>query len=312
MGTFIVKMSNYRGKIHIGQTSEILTKVSNVIHSDTVFSAIINIYSLTFGNQKTKVLLEKIINDYHYFRVSSAFYYNNKEFFIPKPIGFNIKSTKDYKRIKKLKFIPLSLVENPLKMEENFIKNEEEIFDTNRKILELENEKPRVSIDRITNSSNIYYISFVEFPEDMGMWFLFDVDNGIEDEIKTCIRILGDHGIGGERTYGFGLFKPEFINYKIPNQYNQEFCYVNISLVNPLKEEIRSIFYYFIKIRKGYIYSPYIEGIKHDEVNVIDEGSVFTSNIKGRILDLTPSFFNKHRIYKYYRAFCLPFPKDIF
>lgn len=308
MKTFIAKVKFNTG-IHIGETSTLLTKVDNLVHSDTLFSAIINIYSLIFGLEKTNKLLEKIINE-NYLKISSMFYFHKDILLIPKPFGINIntENIQDYKKIKKTKFIPIDLI---YKSNLNLTTQElDKIYHIN-KSLYFEDERPRVSIDRIRNTSNIYYISYYYLPSDVGMWFFIQVHPEIQNEIFTAIRILGDEGIGGEKTYGFGMFQVSFQEYSIPSFDNQSF-YLNLSLTNPLEEELESILYYSIKTRKGYMYSPYVSGVTQPEVNVIEEGSVFKKELRGRILDVTPKNFNKHKIYKYFRSFCIPIKSDLF
>ncbi|MCS7244233.1 MAG: type III-A CRISPR-associated RAMP protein Csm4 [Candidatus Calescibacterium sp.] len=310
MKTLLVKLK-FKTELHIGETTNILTKIDNIIHSDTLFSAIINMYCLIFGLDKTEILVQKIINE-NYLRISSAFYFYKDKLLVPKPFGIKLNSDdpENYKKIKKLRFIPFDLLYNPKKFW-NLSKNEiESIYNIN-KSLTVEDERPRVSIDRITNSSNIYYISYYYLSNDSGMWFFLQVNPEVEKEVVTTIKVLGDEGIGGERTYGFGLFYPTFEEYKLPNVEDQS-LFINLSLTNPTKEEIASIKYYSIKTRKGYIYSPYISGIKHKEINVLEEGSVFNSEIKGRAIDVTPKNFSKHKVYKFYTAFCLPVSFELF
>ncbi|MCX7759100.1 MAG: type III-A CRISPR-associated RAMP protein Csm4 [bacterium] len=310
MKTLLVKLK-FKTELHIGETASILTKIDNIIHSDTLFSAIVNMYCLIFGLDKAEILMQKIINE-NYLRISSAFYFYKDKLLAPKPFGIKLKSddSEDYKKIKKLKFVPFDLLCNPQKFL-NLSKNEIEGIYNMNKSLALEEERPRVSIDRTTNSSNIYYISYYYLSDDAGMWFFLQVNPEIEKEIITTIKVLGDEGIGGERTYGFGLFTPTFEEYKLPNVESQS-LFVNLSLTNPNKEEVDLIKYYSIKTRKGYIYSPYISGVRHKEINVLEEGSVFNNEIKGRVIDVTPKNFTKHKVYKFYMAFCLPVSFELF
>lgn len=337
MDVLLVKM-RFRGNLHLGEISNLMTYTSDIIHCDTLFSAIINVYSLIFGLDKTNLFLENVIANPDFFRISSAFFYYNDGakdvLLVPKPLGISISNSNDsndsnnsydYKRFKKLKFIPLDfLLNGDLKLLFNFLDildiKKSNMEKTNmdkrsiekKSVLYKEEERPRVSIDRVTNSSNIYYISSISFPEGVGMWFFMIVDNAVLEEIKTVIRVLGDEGIGGERTYGFGLFEPSFENYSIPDYDSNKYYNTSLSLVNPSQDEVNMVKYYSIITRKGYIYSAYINDVRYGSINVFSEGSVFSDKVNGRILDVTPDFFTKHRVFKYYRAFCIPVSKSIF
>lgn len=73
---------------------------------------------------------------------------------------------------------------------------------------------PRVTVDRIASASNIFHAGRVTFAPDCGLWF------GVEwrasqaevegvpypDAFTQLLAVLGDDGLGGERTAGYGAF----------------------------------------------------------------------------------------------------------
>lgn len=82
-------------------------------------------------------------------------------------------------------------------------------------------EVPRVVVDRKTNASKIYHFGETVYSKDSGLYFLIDFKtNDFKKEIKSALYLLGDEGIGGDRTYGKGLFKIKFekINFDLLNK----------------------------------------------------------------------------------------------
>lgn len=68
-------------------------------------------------------------------------------------------------------------------------------------------ESPRVTLDRDTRMSSIYYAGDVRFMEGSGLYFLVDFrDKKYESMFDGALRLLGDEGLGGERSSGRGLF----------------------------------------------------------------------------------------------------------
>uniref|UniRef100_A0A7C4VT25 CRISPR system Cms protein Csm4 n=1 Tax=Fervidobacterium thailandense TaxID=1008305 RepID=A0A7C4VT25_9BACT len=152
----------------------------------------------------------------------------------------------------------------------------------------------------------MYYVGHVRTGEETGYWFFMDLCSEFEECVKTVIRVLGDEGIGGERTYGYGQFIPEFIE---DNQPYMGSSFVLLSVFKPAENEVESLEtkrYKIIK-RGGYVYSPYsdiLTNLRHPMYNVFAEGSVFEKPVKG---ELTLSFDSStHPVYRNYRAYLLP------
>jgi len=200
-----------KSPIHIGfrendpEVSEITAS------SDTIFSGIINTYALLYGKEETDKLIDKFMNmsENIPFKVSSLFPYINDEYFLPKPIDYklDIESEKiDIKKIGKAKYISENIISksfNDVKINHGFI-SKNKLKDAPYTITK----RPRVSIDRITSATHIYYMRMVRYSENAGLWFFLDVTDELDQRIKAAIRLLGDEGIGGERSIGMGLFEP--------------------------------------------------------------------------------------------------------
>lgn len=76
---------------------------------------------------------------------------------------------------------------------------------------------PRVTVDRITSASTIFHAGRVTFAPDCGLWFGVEwrapqttVGNAtFEQVLHEMLALLGDEGLGGERTAGYGAFRYE-------------------------------------------------------------------------------------------------------
>lgn len=80
---------------------------------------------------------------------------------------------------------------------------------------------PRVTVDRINSSSNIFHAGRTRFAPGCGLWFGVQwrspetpvADQGglsYRDALEQSLAFLGEEGIGGERNAGYGAFTPSW------------------------------------------------------------------------------------------------------
>lgn len=311
----IDSMKNYRIKLkfksplHIGQVDKVETVVSEIIHSDTIFSAIINSYNILYGKEKTKELIEYILENEDSILISSAFYYYENIYFYPKPLGYKFDLVKkfDFKKVKKIKFVSeeylMGEVKNPI-----IANNLATDGKTVEKLYSIE-ERPRITVDRITNETNIFYVSSMRFSEHSGLWFFISLSEKIENEIFAALKLLSDEGLGGDRTYGNGNFdfdveEVDFGRFRGEN-------YLLLSVFYPKDQgEIDSTLSYKLYERSGYVYSQYSMSYKQPLVRFFSEGSVFKNKVIGDVLDITPVGFEYHKVFKFARAYTIPIKKE--
>ena len=143
---------------------------------------------------------------------------------------------------------------------------------------------PKVVLDRVTVSSQIYYLTMARFEKYSGVYFLYNGDEEVfKNYIKPAIRLLEDEGIGGKRSWGLGLFKAEIEDFKI-NVPKESGYYLTLSLmfVNNPKILERWNFVY----RKGWIFTRYGKPFRKPMIAMISEGSIINENYTGEIVDL--------------------------
>lgn len=152
---------------HIGKAGVGLEETSVIVHSDTLFSALCNMYALLYGGDELTAVLEKF-NEKPPFLVSSAFLYAGNILTFPLPLGVDWSEfiTDEFlaKELRSARFVSqdvfLSLLRGtpeevsiPPVHNILFSQNEkppEEIFSTS--------EAPRVAMDRRTKTSAIYHV----------------------------------------------------------------------------------------------------------------------------------------------------------
>jgi len=312
-----------RAPFHLGEKESVLEYTSEYIHSDTLFSAICNAFRLLYGTQELNELLSSFKSGKIPFLVSSAFPFTSKTLFFPLPKFLDIsKYVENIKKFKKLEFVSETifrkiiegleikefLKEDCLIQDNRILITDKEIESVGKSIWKIR-EVPRVVIDRKTNASQIYHFGEAVYSKDSGLHFLIDFKTGdFEKEIKSALYLLGDEGIGGDRTYGKGLFKINFekISFDLSEQEN----FVTLSLYYPRKEEITYIKNGFYEIlgRDGWIYSQDNMNMRRRFIRMFTEGSTFQSHkgTYGDLVKVNPIGFEIHDVYRYGYAFPLP------
>ncbi len=98
---------------------------------------------------------------------------------------------------------------------------------------------PRVTIDRISSASSIYRVGRTTFAESCGLWLLADVLSG-GDLLEELLTQLGDVGIGGERSAGYGGFTITSMSPPAITLWDGQASAVTLSRYNPTQEEIQA------------------------------------------------------------------------
>lgn len=278
-----------------------------ILHSDTIFSALINEWVRIFGNNENEIenLISKLNSSTPPFRISSAFPYFLNYYYIPLPYGTEeiyMESLKEVKFLELFDFLSLAAGDHE-RLKKIRIKNplDRIMYDFT---------SPRVTIDRTIASSNVYQSSGWLMHQDAGNYFLIDLkDEGIKDKLAVCIRMLGESGIGGDRSIGFGAFEADISNADDIDGWSELFkereggdvFYCSLSLCCPLNDEAKEAVSYRIVPRKGWIFShSSAKQMKRRGCRMFAEGSIFKKPVRGQVVDVTPSIFRQeHNIYRY-------------
>ncbi len=334
----IVRLS-FKSPLHIGEKEGMMEVSNHIIHSDTLFSALCYAYRLLYGKDELDKLLKPFVEGDPPFLLSSAFPFYKDIYFFPLLFTAHLPEGVEVKDFKKLRYLPKELWEEVrLKCSVRpcvaRLKNEYKFAQDKKILVPKELQKPslrtasggeaislqyplweereiqRVSLDRVSSASNIFNFGEVVFQNNAGLFFLIDYkDIDIEKKLEASIRLLGDEGIGGDRTSGKGTFKPEFETIDIKDIEGKD--YLLLSMYHPSEEELAKFKdfqgTYDFKTRGRYILSPDTTTHPKKWVRMFTEGSVIKNNKPiGRLVDVTPENFAPHRVYRYGLAFTVP------
>lgn len=269
----------------------------NFPRSDTIFAAVANVIVELEGVEALKDFCESDP------RFSSAFpFYENKLFF-PKPIRppREIENDRELLRIWKKKSW----------IEEELLKDQEATLDVIKREIEEkksygdfiakdnipkfydEIEIVRNAKHRINEQTQIFAIHALKFKKSSGLYFLYSGDVNID----YFVKILGEEGLGGGRSIGYGKFrvKPESYSWKISGKWD-----LLLSLCLPERSEVEILKNaYYSLLEKG----GWTDSSRKRRVRVLVEGSVLPKGMEGRILE---DQVDDVKIYRNYLALTLP------
>jgi CRISPR-associated protein Csm4 len=67
---------------------------------------------------------------------------------------------------------------------------------------------PRVTVDRVSNTSEIFHTGRIQFAAGCGLWFgAHWLADDARASFEETLQVLGDSGLGAERSAGYGSFR---------------------------------------------------------------------------------------------------------
>ena len=161
-----------------------------------------------------------------------------------------------------------------------------------------------------------FYVDRLFFGEESGLYFLLECSHKeTRTKLEAALRLLGDMGIGTDRSVGYGQFEVSYdtITLNLPKATSYQ---LNLSLFCPTYEELqqdtlRDASYQLLR-RGGWVSQA--DKVEHQtlqksSIYMFTEGSVFSNSQKltGKIADLRPRYagFN-HPVWRDGTAIFLP------
>jgi CRISPR-associated protein Csm4 len=164
--------------------------------------------------------------------------------------------------------------------------------------------RPRVTVDRQTHASAVYAVGATYFnrsqEKDAGLYTVIEwlsADEDLQTMIMETFKNLGDAGIGGERSDGFGQFEPEFETLTAwnPGAAAGGF-FTTLAPYHPRIDEktvIGGHARYHILLRRGWLNLDGYQNLRRSTVRMIGEGSILhwppESAPLGDMVDVTPT-----------------------
>lgn len=212
-------------------------------------------------------------------KCSSLIFQYSGDYLVPKPLVFDLFSShKDWKKIKNAGYVYLSKLS---------LKKPEEVVHTEQPLSI--SSVPRNALDRNTNKSILYFVEVVRVKPGYVPCVVLEFADVHERLLKECLNILSDSGIGGDSTYGFGLF--DFQITDLPELFERGGRYhFTLSLCIPNEKEIEKLNYGYYRIVRRRGFKKDVVQVKAD-LNYLVEGSIFPFPIRGRGLVKIEDYF---------------------
>lgn len=162
---------------------------------------------------------------------------------------------------------------------------------------------PRVTVDRVSSASNLFQSERVWFNEGCGLWF---GAVGQTSSLSELLTVLGDSGLGGERTAGYGHFTlapTDPIQCDFPDPQS---CAYLLSRWHPSEGEIALLqdkdSAYKLEAVEGWLRTPENAAAqRRKRVWMVAEGSLIDGNPSGDAAKVTPEYEDKEKPGTYIR-----------
>jgi CRISPR-associated protein Csm4 len=326
-----------RGPFHLGERGVGLEETAELIHSDTLFGALCWAWTLYYGSDLSTFLRPFQAGDPP-FLISSAFPYAGGVHLVPRPeAGISVAGDEERAyRIVKADWISLSLLieaaRGPIPGDRMISVWEESAFllQEDQAMLpeSLKGDPgsrpwtiarlPRVTLDRVSHSSEIFHSGALQFAPDCGLYLWAQLRSPqAKEELETLFRLLADEGLGGERSCGYGQFQPTFTEVKLPPPLVQREvgAWLLLSLYNPDARELETLDLrrsaYTLIRRRSWVCSPQARALQTAALSYFAEGSVIAlkdgASPQGRLVEVLPVRPGiPHSVYRNGLAFAIP------
>jgi CRISPR-associated protein Csm4 len=178
--------------------------------------------------------------------------------------------------------------------------------------------RPRVTLGRSVQNSDIFFTGRVNFLNECALWFGIwwrKADPGVKSTVASLLAELADAGLGAERSIGFGQCQiTPHSNLDLPDAGQKP--WLSLSRYMPRTDEMTAladpVAAYGLKSVGGWLVSPSRSGQRRRPVNLLVEGSVFGGldhQVPGQMVDVRPSYPTEpdpigHAVYR--NGFALP------
>lgn len=318
----------FTSPLHLSRGRDEYDKSETLYHSDSLKAAIYAVGLPYFAQWSNWQNFAQAV------RISSCFPYAGDELFLPKPVlkkkihFTGILDDLQSKKVKKVEYIEKSQFVNFLNAPDEWKVDSQLLQPDGRFICrsaqtftKIENGKSKtfdffktdvqqrvkVPLEGETDTkgnaieSKPYYVDRMYFNENCGLYFIAEfMDANIEQQFLKALKILGEQGIGTDRSVGNGFFEfdetleIQDFQLQMPSNLGLQ---MPLGLYLPTKEEHQAIDFdqshWGLMKRGGFMAGSTEEKLRHlwkNDIFMFAEGSVFKAPIalKGKYENLQP------------------------
>jgi CRISPR type III-A-associated RAMP protein Csm4 len=316
----------FQAPIHLSRDSRQAEQTRDFISADTLFSALFS-SGIYLGMSP-----DELMQLFQQCRFSSAYPFHKSSFYFPRPfcklppIQGMENDPKAGKKVKKIQYLDQQNFEKLLAGKLDFISRDH--LSASGKFISSTGEIPsikkalhdRVHLDIENNESTPFSLENLYLHPESGLFFLVQTQElEFPSQIRSCLNLLADQGIGSDRNVGYGKFTVDSIEKIVFKDSIKSDYYLSLAPVFPSASMIPEMdnphlgSSWKFKMSEGYISSPENEnayGLKRKKSLMITEGAVLYSSGQipvGEIRDVRPEGNTiKHPIWREGRGFWLP------
>lgn len=318
---------HFSSPLHLSRGREYYDESTKVLHSDTIASALfVAAMQLDVSPEIALAMLDEC-------RLSSAFPFVGVHHFFPKPLvhlPFTFRDVSEDrlgKQYKKIQYLSQHWFEHLLAGEFAVIESGKHIADGSSFLGNVAIAKPykdsviqRVTIPRNNQGDPMpFFTERLFFHKDSGLFVLIERNekSNYQDLFRAAFRLLGDLGVGTDRSVGNGFFKPEFseLILHIPDTADWQ-C--NLGLYLPKKgelsdQDIENSAWILTK-RGGYMAGAAMDDhkcLRKKSVYMFQEGSIVPNKpLLGERVDMSPTWNGlQHPVWREGRPIFVPIVK---
>lgn len=317
---------HFDSPLHVGVEGIGQERIEDTVRSDTLWGALVQQWSLLFDESPADLARDCP------FLVSSCFPLVRDRRFYPLPeaaleaLGAELSASGEaqkelrFKDIKKIRYLgePLlqRLLEGELLQLADLADEGSHLprVDDKGKPHSLDVQRPRQRIDRLTGSveqGGFFYCTDKYFASENGLFFLMACeDDTVRRRFEAALLLLGDSGLGADRSIGRGRFRMSIHTpaLALPENAGQHLL---LSLCHPTREEVLAgrlkDALYRLERRSGHAGAPGVGSLRRTDLWVLAEGAVLPAPLQGDIPEVIAAGGPApHPVYRYGRALTLP------
>ena len=324
----------FRAPLHIGERGVGLEESRTTVAADTLFSALCVMWRELYGKEALEDLLLQFTDSAQQpkpFHLTSAFPVAGAVRFFPRPCV--AIPTKAPKALRRVQFVSENIFKQivqgaaPEFSAGDCLNGGETWLDAGERralqpwatsegiVLWRKQVVPRVTLDRLTSASSIWRCGSVVFAEShtgetAGLWFAAQVRDDVKARFEAALRLLGDAGLGGERSAGYGLFSFKALSANALPSAAQTEHFITLSPCAPADgTETGALLQgaqvsYELLPRRGWVGSVEAGNLRRKQVWMLREGAVLRGapRFAGRLALVTPEL-STHPVWRYGWAF---------